>query len=182
MIAALSCTPDAPYPRPYPYCGRNHKVRRRLPLVARRRETADHHPGMPAKKMSAAACRRYQTHAMAGSEPRQIFLSREFPDNARPQIGSQKLSRPTSLGRPCCSGSPRRSGALPTSSTSALLGSMEAAMSAKKQPRDQVSARLDPEVRKIVERVAAVERRPISAVVRNVIEDWAKVHNDEVAA
>jgi hypothetical protein len=45
-------------------------------------------------------------------------------------------------------------------------------MSSKKQ-REQVSARLDPEVLEVVQRTAEVERRPISSVVRNVLEDWA---------
>jgi predicted transcriptional regulator len=36
-----------------------------------------------------------------------------------------------------------------------------------------VSARLDPEVRKVVERVAEVERRPISNLIRNIVSDWA---------
>jgi predicted transcriptional regulator len=51
---------------------------------------------------------------------------------------------------------------------------MEAEMSSKKQPRDQVSARLDPEVLEVVQRIAEAERRPISNLVRNVLEDWAK--------
>ena len=38
-------------------------------------------------------------------------------------------------------------------------------MSSKKQPRDQVSARLDPEVLEVVQHVADAERRPISSVV-----------------
>ena len=33
-------------------------------------------------------------------------------------------------------------------------------MSSKKQPRDQVSARLDPEVLEVVQHVADAERRP----------------------
>jgi predicted transcriptional regulator len=47
-------------------------------------------------------------------------------------------------------------------------------MPARKQPRDQVSARLDPDVLEVVQHVAEVERRPISSVVRNVLADWAK--------
>ena len=46
--------------------------------------------------------------------------------------------------------------------------------SAKKQPRDQVSARLDPEVLEVVQHVAEAERRPISNLVRNIVSDWAK--------
>jgi predicted transcriptional regulator len=51
---------------------------------------------------------------------------------------------------------------------------METSMSAKKQPRDQISPRLDPEVLEVVQRVAEVERRPVSNLVRNIVEDWAK--------
>jgi hypothetical protein len=39
--------------------------------------------------------------------------------------------------------------------------------------REQVSARLDPDVIAVVETVAEHERRPVSAVVRNVLTDWA---------
>jgi hypothetical protein len=46
-------------------------------------------------------------------------------------------------------------------------------MSLKKPPRDKVSARIDPDVFELVERIAEVERRPISSVVRNVLPDWA---------
>jgi hypothetical protein len=46
---------------------------------------------------------------------------------------------------------------------------METRMSVKKQPRDKVSARIDPDVFKEAGRVAEVERRPISSVVRNVL-------------
>jgi hypothetical protein len=51
---------------------------------------------------------------------------------------------------------------------------METRMSVKKQPRDKVSARIDPDVFEEVERVAEVERRPLSSVVRNVLTDWAR--------
>jgi uncharacterized protein (DUF1778 family) len=44
----------------------------------------------------------------------------------------------------------------------------------KKQPRDQVSARLDPDVLEVVQHVAEIERRPISNLVRNIVSDWAK--------
>ena len=57
-------------------------------------------------------------------------------------------------------------------------------MAAKKQPRDQISARLDPEVLEVVQHVAEVERRPVGAVVRNIVEDWAKArerHTERVA-
>jgi hypothetical protein len=47
-------------------------------------------------------------------------------------------------------------------------------MTSKKQPRDQVSARLDPDVLEVVQHVAEVERRPISNLVRNIVSDWAK--------
>jgi uncharacterized protein (DUF1778 family) len=39
--------------------------------------------------------------------------------------------------------------------------------------RDQVSARVDPEVLELVERVAQFERRPVSNLVRNILTDWA---------
>jgi predicted transcriptional regulator len=57
-------------------------------------------------------------------------------------------------------------------------------MAAKKQPRDQISARLDPEVLEVVQHVAEVERRPVSNLVRNIVEDWAKARgrqNERVA-
>jgi hypothetical protein len=47
-------------------------------------------------------------------------------------------------------------------------------MAAAKKPRDQISARLDPDVLEVVLHVAEAERRPISNVVRNVLTDWAK--------
>ena len=47
-------------------------------------------------------------------------------------------------------------------------------MSSKKQMREQVSARLDPEVLEVVQHVAEVERRPVSNLVRNIVSDWAK--------
>jgi hypothetical protein len=47
-------------------------------------------------------------------------------------------------------------------------------MAEQHQRREQVSARLDPDVHRIVEEVAAAERRPVSSVVRNVLADWAK--------
>ncbi len=43
-----------------------------------------------------------------------------------------------------------------------------------KHTREQVSARLDPEVLEIVQQVAEVERRPISNLVRNIVSDWAR--------
>jgi hypothetical protein len=39
---------------------------------------------------------------------------------------------------------------------------------AERHRREQVSARLDPEVVEIVESVAQAERRPVSALVRNI--------------
>jgi len=44
--------------------------------------------------------------------------------------------------------------------------------------REQVSARLDPQVLEVVEREAARERRPIGALVRNIVEDWAAARRD----
>lgn len=41
-------------------------------------------------------------------------------------------------------------------------------------PKEKISARLDPEVARVVEQVAAAERRPVSSVVRNVLQDWAR--------
>jgi len=55
-------------------------------------------------------------------------------------------------------------------------------MATKKRPRDQISARLDPEIADIVHRVAAVERRPVSNVVRNVLTDWARARAAEIAS
>ena len=45
-------------------------------------------------------------------------------------------------------------------------------MSSNEQLR-RVSTRVDSGILKIVERVAADERRPVSAVVRIALEDWA---------
>jgi len=39
-------------------------------------------------------------------------------------------------------------------------------------PRDMVSARIDPAVLEVVERVAEAERRPVSSVIRNIVSDW----------
>lgn len=50
---------------------------------------------------------------------------------------------------------------------------------AKKHPRDQVSARLDLDVLEVVRRVAEVERRPVSNLVRNVLADWARAKQAE---
>jgi predicted transcriptional regulator len=50
------------------------------------------------------------------------------------------------------------------------------------QHRERLSARVDPAVAEMVEQVAQAERRPISAVVRNVLEDWAKTQTGQVAA
>jgi hypothetical protein len=44
--------------------------------------------------------------------------------------------------------------------------------------REQVSARLDPDVLEIVEREAKRDRRPIGALVRNIVEDWARERRD----
>jgi predicted transcriptional regulator len=43
---------------------------------------------------------------------------------------------------------------------------------------DQVSVRLTPELRRELERVAELERRTISNLVRNVLEDFAGVRKD----
>jgi hypothetical protein len=51
------------------------------------------------------------------------------------------------------------------------LATIRANGSVKKQPRDKISARIDPDVLEAVERVGEVERRPISSVVRNVFSD-----------
>jgi hypothetical protein len=58
--------------------------------------------------------------------------------------------------------------------TSATMPAMEVPMASKRQPRDKISARLDPEISEIVHRVAETERRPVSNVVRNVLTDWAR--------
>jgi hypothetical protein len=62
--------------------------------------------------------------------------------------------------------------ATPTSATVRRMSAVES-ISARPPRRDRVSTRLDPAVLEIVERTAAAERRPVSSVVRNVIEDWA---------
>jgi len=43
----------------------------------------------------------------------------------------------------------------------------------QRQRRGQVSARLDPAIIEIVERVAEADRRPVSSLVRNIVTDWA---------
>jgi hypothetical protein len=72
-------------------------------------------------------------------------------------------------------------GALPTKATSVSLSTTTEALMSKKE---QVSARLDPEVRKVVEQVAEVERRPISNLIRNIVSDWpaARQHDGECAS
>lgn len=55
-------------------------------------------------------------------------------------------------------------------------------MSSKKQPRDQVSSRLDPDVLEMVQHVAKAERRPVSNLVRNIVSDWAKAREHEERA
>jgi predicted transcriptional regulator len=57
----------------------------------------------------------------------------------------------------------------------------------QRRRREQVSARLDPETIAVLNRVAEVERRPLSAVVRNALEDVARAaaksaSTDQVAA
>jgi hypothetical protein len=46
----------------------------------------------------------------------------------------------------------------------------------EQRPRERVSARLDPGVIEIVESVAQGERRPVPALVRNIVSDWAAIH------
>jgi predicted transcriptional regulator len=43
-----------------------------------------------------------------------------------------------------------------------------------RQRRERLTARVDPAVAEVVEHVAEAERRPVSSVVRNVLEDWAR--------
>lgn len=52
-------------------------------------------------------------------------------------------------------------------------------MSSKKQARDQVSARLDPDVMEVVQHVAEAERRSVSSVVRVVLSDWARARESQ---
>jgi hypothetical protein len=52
----------------------------------------------------------------------------------------------------------------------------------QRQRREQVSAKLDPEVAAVVEAVAAAERRPVSSLVRNVLTDWARSRQQEGVA
>jgi hypothetical protein len=42
----------------------------------------------------------------------------------------------------------------------------------QRQRREKVSARLDPAVIEVIEQVAEAERRPVSSVVRNIVDDW----------
>jgi hypothetical protein len=56
---------------------------------------------------------------------------------------------------------------------SVVANATEAFVAEPRQRREQVSARLDPDVIAVVEEVAAAERRPVSSVVRNVVTDWA---------
>jgi predicted transcriptional regulator len=44
-----------------------------------------------------------------------------------------------------------------------------------------VSARLDPAIIEIVERVAEAERRPVSSLVRNIVSDWARQQQEHAA-
>jgi predicted transcriptional regulator len=45
--------------------------------------------------------------------------------------------------------------------------------------RDTVSARIDPAVLEVVERVAEAERRPVSNLVRNILSDWAAARQSQ---
>jgi predicted transcriptional regulator len=56
---------------------------------------------------------------------------------------------------------------------------METFMSTKREP---VTTRLDPEVWRIVEQVAEVERRPISNLIRNIVADWARAQTQQRAS
>ena len=38
---------------------------------------------------------------------------------------------------------------------------------------ERISARVEPEILAIVQRVAESDRRPVASVVRNVVTDWA---------
>jgi hypothetical protein len=60
------------------------------------------------------------------------------------------------------------------SSSSCPLATTETVTAAAKKRRDQISARLDPEISEIVHRVAEVERPPVSNLLRNIVSDWAK--------
>ena len=46
---------------------------------------------------------------------------------------------------------------------------------------EQVTARLPRDLLEVVESVAATERRPVSSVVRNVLEDWARARESQAA-
>jgi len=48
--------------------------------------------------------------------------------------------------------------------------------------RKQVSARVDPVVLSVFEHVAEAERRPVSNLVRNIIDDWARDNCHRVGA
>jgi predicted transcriptional regulator len=50
----------------------------------------------------------------------------------------------------------------------------------RKQLREQVSARLDPELLEVVRHVAELERRPTSQLIRNIIADWAKSYSSQL--
>jgi hypothetical protein len=51
--------------------------------------------------------------------------------------------------------------------------------SEQRQRREQVSARLDPEIVEVIERVAAAERRPVGSLVRNIVSDWAAARREQ---
>jgi predicted transcriptional regulator len=50
------------------------------------------------------------------------------------------------------------------------------------EQRRRISTRVDSEVIEVIERVAEVERRPPSAVIRTALEDWAALRRECVAA
>jgi len=48
------------------------------------------------------------------------------------------------------------------------------AFTAERSRREQVSARLAPDVITVSEEVAEAERHPVAQLVRNIVSDWAK--------
>src|SRR5262249_45981360 len=47
--------------------------------------------------------------------------------------------------------------------------------------RESISARLNPEVIQIIEAAAEAERRSVSSLLRNVVEDWARQQTEHAA-
>jgi hypothetical protein len=52
----------------------------------------------------------------------------------------------------------------------------------EKQQRENVTARIDPEVLQVVQRVAEQERRPVSNLIRNIVADWASARREQQEA